>query len=69
MHVSHVQCALDSAVIRLLLRQSGNLLKWSEGAVDTIECKTNPDRFDARNLAVFRASYAQGDNYVVSRDR
>lgn len=34
--------------------------------VHAIECKWKPDGFETRNLAVFRASYARGRNFVVS---
>ncbi len=34
--------------------------------VDAVECKINVDRFDPKSLAVFRESYPQGSNYVVS---
>ncbi len=33
--------------------------------VDAVECKVNPDRFDPASLAVFRASYPSGRNYLV----
>jgi hypothetical protein len=32
----------------------------------TIECKIKPDHFDPANLAVFRALYPEGENYVLS---
>jgi predicted AAA+ superfamily ATPase len=35
-------------------------------ACDAIECKWSPERFDSGNLRVFRESYHQGRNYVVS---
>ena len=34
--------------------------------VHAIECKWKPDAFETRNLAVFRAAYARGRNFVVS---
>lgn len=34
--------------------------------VDAVECKMDPDRFDPKSLAVFRAQYPEGSNYVVS---
>lgn len=40
--------------------------------IDTIECKINPDRFDAVSLSVFRGIYPHGENYLVCpgiRDR
>lgn len=33
--------------------------------VDAVECKVNPDRFDAASLAVFRAAYPRGRNLLV----
>jgi uncharacterized protein len=33
--------------------------------VDAVECKVNPDRFDPSSLAVFRAAYPAGRNYLV----
>lgn len=33
--------------------------------VDAVECKVNPDRFDPASLAVFRAAYPNGRNYLV----
>jgi hypothetical protein len=34
-------------------------------AADAVECKINPDRFDAGSLRVFRELYASGRNFVV----
>lgn len=34
--------------------------------VDAIECKIDPDRFDGSSLAVFRAAYPFGRNFLVS---
>jgi hypothetical protein len=34
-------------------------------AVDAVECKINPDRFDAESLGVFRRQYRGGHNYLV----
>ncbi|MDW7759545.1 MAG: ATP-binding protein [Acidobacteriota bacterium] len=33
--------------------------------VDAVECKINPDRFDAASLAVFREAYPRGRNLLV----
>jgi predicted AAA+ superfamily ATPase len=33
--------------------------------VDAVECKINPDGFDAGSLAVFRAMYSDGENLLV----
>ena len=38
----------------------------SRDHVDAIECKWNPDAFEADGLAAFRANYPQGRNFVVS---
>lgn len=37
--------------------------RWRD--VHAIECKVNPDRFDVEALAVFRALYPRGRNFVV----
>ena len=34
--------------------------------VHAIECKWTTEAFETRNLAVFRAAYARGRNFVVS---
>jgi predicted AAA+ superfamily ATPase len=34
-------------------------------AVDALECKWQPDAFETRGLAAFRALYPKGRNYVV----
>jgi len=34
--------------------------------VHAIECKWKPEAFETRNLAVFRAAYPRGRNFVVS---
>ena len=47
-------------------REVDFVMKGSGQQVDTIECKINPDRFDFNSLAVFRANYPEGRNYVVS---
>jgi hypothetical protein len=35
-------------------------------AVDAIECKWQPQAFEARGLAAFRAQYPKGRNFIVS---
>jgi len=47
-------------------REVDFVMKGSGQQVDTVECKINPDRFDFNSLAVFRANYPEGRNYVVS---
>lgn len=34
--------------------------------IDAVECKVDPDRFDAESLLVFREHYPEGRNFVVS---
>jgi predicted AAA+ superfamily ATPase len=38
----------------------------SRDSVTAIECKANPDKFRPQNLAVFRALYPRGDNWVLA---
>lgn len=47
-------------------REVDFVIKQSGETVDAIECKISPDRFDPHSLAVFRACYPEGRNYVVS---
>ncbi len=42
------------------------VLPGGRGAVDAIECKWNADRFDPRNLQVFRALHPAGKNLVIA---
>ena len=37
-----------------------------EGAVDTVECKVNPDRLNPGPVEVFRRIYPKGANYIVT---
>jgi len=47
-------------------REVDFVVKRTSRAVDAIECKINPDRFDPANLLAFRSLYPSGDNFVVS---
>jgi uncharacterized protein len=47
-------------------REIDFVIPRSRDRVDAIECKWNPDQFEARNLAVFRALYPMGENYLLS---
>jgi hypothetical protein len=42
------------------------VIKKGDRAVDAVECKVNPDKFDPEHLEVFRSFYPDGRNYVVS---
>jgi uncharacterized protein len=46
-------------------REIDFVVKGKGKAVNTYECKINPDHFDSANLSVFRALYPDGGNYVV----
>ncbi len=46
-------------------REIDFVVPQSRDRVDAIECKWQPDRFDPRNLAVFREQYPKGRNFVV----
>ena len=47
-------------------REIDFVIKAGGRRVHVIECKINPDRFDAKQLIAFRDLYPIGDNYVVS---
>ncbi|MBM4039691.1 MAG: ATP-binding protein [Planctomycetes bacterium] len=47
-------------------REVDFVVKGPGGRLDAIECKIDPDRFDAGALAAFRADYPEGDNLVLS---
>jgi hypothetical protein len=42
------------------------VIKGGRQQSDAIECKINPDHFDPAHLAIFRSSYPEGKNYVLS---
>jgi hypothetical protein len=47
-------------------REVDFVLKREQQQSDAIECKINPDQFDAAHLTVFRSLYPEGRNYVLS---
>ena len=47
-------------------REIDFVVKGKRESTDTIECKVNPDSFDAKALSAFRSVYQEGRNYVVS---
>ena len=65
-----LRTGMDNRTIYYWRDKSGRevdfVMKGSGQQVDTVECKINPDRFDFNSLAVFRANYPEGRNYVVS---
>ena len=42
------------------------MIRRERDRVDVMECKINPDKLNAKPIEVFRNSYPQGDNYIVS---
>ena len=47
-------------------REVDFVVRRSEGAVDVVECKINPDRLNARPVEAFRRVYPKGVNYVAT---
>jgi len=47
-------------------REVDFVIKGGRQQSDAIECKINPDHFDPAHLAIFRSSYPEGKNYVLS---
>ena len=47
-------------------REIDFVLPRARGTCDVVECKWNPAAFDPSTLAVFRAAYPEGGNFVVS---
>ena len=47
-------------------REVDFVIKGGRHQSDAIECKINPDQFDPAHLAIFRSSYPEGKNYVLS---
>lgn len=47
-------------------RELDFVIDHGRNRLDAVECKWNPDSFDSRSLAAFRADYPQGKNYVIS---
>jgi predicted AAA+ superfamily ATPase len=46
-------------------REIDFVLPQGRGAVDAVECKVRPERFDPESLRVFRRAYPEGRNLVV----
>lgn len=68
--LEHLQAHLPDTPVRYWRDKNGNemdfVLPRSRDAVDVIECKWNPDAFDARALTLFRSFYPDGRNYLVT---
>lgn len=47
-------------------REVDFVIRRERDRVDVMECKINPDKLNAKPIEVFRNSYPQGDNYIVS---
>ncbi|HFQ14164.1 MAG TPA: ATP-binding protein [Gammaproteobacteria bacterium] len=47
-------------------REVDFVIRRGRDRVDVMECKINPDKFDAKPVEVFRGLYPKGDNYIVS---
>ena len=47
-------------------REVDFVVRHSRDRVDVVECKINPDKFDATPAQVFRGIYATGENVVIS---
>jgi predicted AAA+ superfamily ATPase len=47
-------------------REIDFVIRRGAGALDTVECKINPDRLNATSTNAFRALYPKGSNYVIS---
>lgn len=47
-------------------REIDFIIRDKDNKVHTIECKINPDKFSPTSLSVFRTSYPEGENLVVS---
>lgn len=47
-------------------REIDFVIPRNRDTVDAIECKWNPDAFEADSLAAFRAIHPRGENYLVS---
>jgi len=68
--LEHLQAHWPHTPVQYWRDKAGNevdfVLPRGREAVDVIECKWNPDAFDARALTVFRSYYAKGENYLVT---
>lgn len=47
-------------------REVDFVIRRTEGRVDLVECKLNPDKLNATPVAAFRERYPNGDNYVAT---
>jgi uncharacterized protein len=47
-------------------REVDFIIKGARNQVDAIECKVNPDKFNFKDLLVFRSLYPDGKNFVLS---
>ena len=47
-------------------REVDFVVRRTEGAVDAVECKVNPDRLNSKPIEVFRRMHPKGGNYVVT---
>jgi len=47
-------------------REVDFVIRRGRDRVDVMECKINPDKLNTKPIEVFRKSYTQGDNYIVS---
>jgi predicted AAA+ superfamily ATPase len=47
-------------------REVDFVIRRGRDRVDVMECKINPDKLNAKPVEVFRNSYPQGNNYIVS---
>ena len=47
-------------------REIDFVIRRTEGRVDLVECKVNPDKLNPAPVAAFRERYPDGDNYVAT---
>lgn len=47
-------------------REVDFVIRRGRDRVDVVECKINPDKFDAAPVVVLRGLYPKGDNYIAS---
>jgi predicted AAA+ superfamily ATPase len=68
--LEHLQACWPDTPARYWRDKAGNeidfVLPRNREAVDAIECKWNPQAFDATALALFRSYYPKGRNYLVT---
>jgi predicted AAA+ superfamily ATPase len=65
-----LQTAFGDEKISYWRDKAGNevdfIVAGNRESVTAVECKSNPDKFRPKNLAVFRSIYPQGDNLVLA---